>query len=417
MKKARIFLIRTWLWALPLLLMPGVGICGNSGDANWTDRKEYDLVLTIRSETTPQRRLELLDQWKKAYPNSRLKAARLELYLQTYLTLAKPAESFRISREILAADPNSGLGSYWCSVILPEVPNVTPDGLDAGEKAAQQLIEHANVYFKMENKPASVDPAQWQKKAVVTEALAHRALGWANWQRGDLAAAEIEFTKSLAKDPDNTQVSAWLGIVLSLETGKQVAALWQLARASNPASANIISEEQRRQVNGILEHVYASYHGSLDGLDDLRKASAARAVPDDAFTIDSANIVAARRAEQELSLTNPELAAWLSIRRQLTAADGQQYFSANLASKPTPWLKGTVVKSIGTRASRELLISMAEGADPELALKLTAPIGTYTGAGTKLTFRGIPESFTSDPFSLVLRVDPGDVQPAAKSVR
>jgi tetratricopeptide (TPR) repeat protein len=251
-----------------------------------------------------------------------LKEARLDLYLQTYLTLANPADSFRVSREILAADPDSGLGLYWCTVILPELPGVAPDALDAGEKAARQLLERVNVYFKPDNKPASVDAAQWQKKAAVTEALAHRSLGWASWQRGNLAAAEDEFTKSLTKNPDNAQVSAWLGIVLSLENGKQVPALWQLAQASNPASAGMISEEQRRQVNGVLEHVYASYHGSLDGLDDLKKASATKAFPDPAFTIDSATMVAARHAEEELSLTNPELAAWLSIRRQLTAADG-----------------------------------------------------------------------------------------------
>ena len=40
--------------------------------AKWTDRNEYDLVLTIRAEAAPQKRLALLDQWKAKYPKTEL---------------------------------------------------------------------------------------------------------------------------------------------------------------------------------------------------------------------------------------------------------------------------------------------------------------------------------------------------------
>lgn len=126
-----------------------------------------------------------------------------------------------------------------------------------------------------------------------------------------------------------------------------------------------LPEEQRRQASTMLEHVYASYHGGLDGLDDLRKASASSIFPAAGFAIDSATTVAARRAEAELSLTNPELAAWLAIRQQLQAA---------------------------------------------VTLKLTSALPRYTGLESKILFRGTAESFNADPFNLLITADPSDIQ-------
>ncbi len=393
-------------WLLLLLLVNSLV----TSETNWTDRKEYDLVLTIRSETTPQKRLDLLDKWSKEYPKTALDEARLKLYLETYQALGDPAHMFAVSRQLLSDHPGSAVGLYWCTVVLPELPGASPETLDAGEKAARQLLDGLNTYFNRDRKPASVTDAEWQKQASGAEVLAHRSLGWVNWQRGNLAAAEDEFTKTLAKDPHDAEVSSWLGIVLSLENGKQIEALWQLARASNAEQGSNLPEEQRRQVNAMLEHVYASFHGGLDGLDDIRKASAASVFPVAGFSVDTATTVAARRSEAQLSLTNPELAAWLAIRRQLEAPDGQQYFVANLQSKPTGNLKGTVVKCTPAHSPRELAIAMSEGESPAVTLKLSSALSRYIGPGNKVTFRGTAESFSNEPFNLVLVAGPGDVE-------
>lgn len=385
-----------------------------AGDVNWTDRKEYDLVLTIRSETTPQKRLDLLDKWNKDYPKTALREARFELYLETYQAMGDPARMFGVSRQILADHPGSPVGLYWCTVLLPELPSASPESLDAGEKAARDLISGLGGYFNADRKPAKLADADWQKQAITTEALAHRALGWASWQRGDLAAAEAELTKSLEKNPQDAEVSSWLGIVFSLESGKQTGAIWELARASNPISGTL-SDEQRRQVNGMLEHVYSSFHGGVDGLDDIRKASALNALPPADFTVDSATIVAARRAEAELSLTNPELASWLAIRRQLTAADGQQYFATNLQAKATPVLKGTIVHCTPARGAKECSLSMNEGSGPEVTLKLNSPLPRSAAPGSKVSFHGTADSFTPDPFNLVVAADPNDVESAPRT--
>jgi hypothetical protein len=64
--------IAACLAALALPVKPAVGAAA----AKWTDRNEYDLVLNIRAEAAPQKRLALLDQWKAKYPKTELHARR-----------------------------------------------------------------------------------------------------------------------------------------------------------------------------------------------------------------------------------------------------------------------------------------------------------------------------------------------------
>jgi len=40
--------------------------------AGWTDRGEYDLVMSIRAEASAQKRVELLDRWQAKYPAVRV---------------------------------------------------------------------------------------------------------------------------------------------------------------------------------------------------------------------------------------------------------------------------------------------------------------------------------------------------------
>src|SRR5260370_24096087 len=70
------------LAALAIPVKPAFG-----SPAKWTDRDEYDLVLNIRAEAAPQKRLALLDQWKAKYPKTELQQVRQELYLTAWQSL------------------------------------------------------------------------------------------------------------------------------------------------------------------------------------------------------------------------------------------------------------------------------------------------------------------------------------------
>jgi hypothetical protein len=375
----------------------------------WTDRKEYDLVLDIRSEGSPEKRLTLLDAWSQHYPKTALNRARQELYLNTYEVLGDRTHMFDVAKQMLVAQPDDPVGLYWLTILAPQQSNPPPPVLDAGNNAAHKLLASIATYFSTDKKPPSLSDSDWQKQKLSVEVMAHRTVGWVSWQRGDLGAAEGELIVCLQKDPGNAEVSSWLGIISAVDTNKQAAALWHFARATNIGLSSPLADEQRRQVSAMLENMYVSYHGSVEGLEQLKKISVSSAVPPAGFQIDSATVVNARRAEAELSLTNPELASWLSIRRQLEAPDGDKYFASDVQGKPLPKLRGAVVKGAASRAP-QINLSMNEAGSAEVTLKLTIPLARSLPAGAMLSFQGSGESFTKDPFSLVIAADTAELE-------
>jgi tetratricopeptide (TPR) repeat protein len=343
--------------------------------AAWTDRAEYDLVLNIRGEAVPQKQIALLDEWKTKYPKSELRQVRRELYLSAYHSVGDNVRMLDVTREMVADEPNNPVGVYWLTVLSPGAKNQSPELWDAGEKAARQLLT--------------------QKPGTAQEVLAHRTLGWIRWQRADYPSAEQELLAALNLDPKNVELSAWLGLVLGLEKRpeKQVPALWQLARASS-----------MRQPNTLLEQMYTSYHGEPDGLDQLRTAAAGSLFPPVGFNIESAAVIAARRAEEELVRTNPALAAWLRIRKQLESPEAEKYFNEVLKTAPLPLLKGTVIRCTPANKPTEVVLGMSNAVAEEVLLKFGSPMSRAADPGAEIEFEGTVEAYAQAPFLLTVSV-------------
>lgn len=388
--------VKVSLLALTMCLVPML-----AQTPNWTDRQEYDLVLQIRSESIPQKRLSLLDGWTKAYPKTELKKQRLELYLATYENLRDVSRMADTARRLLTADPSGPVGLYWVTVLAPEQSEMSKEQLELSEKSARTLQAKLDQFFAPEARPSSVSAADWQKQKLSVDVIAQRTIGWVAWQRGDFAGAAMAFSDCLKKDPDNAEISSWLGIVSGLDKDQQIPALWHLAYATNNRHEPL-AEEQKHHMSNLLEHMYVSYHGSAEGLDQLEQNAAVNPFPPSGFAIDSSSLVAARRAEAELSKTNPELAAWMAIRRQLDAADGEKYFGSDLQGKPLPRLRGTVLRSSGPRSARQVTLAMTEAGSPDVVLKVATPLSLLASPGQKVLFSSTGETFTKEPFTLVV---------------
>jgi hypothetical protein len=365
--------------------------------ANWTDRSEYDLVLTIRAEAAPQKRVALLDQWKEKYPQSDLRQMRRELYLQAYQSQGDGPKMLAMAEEMIGEQPDNFVGLYWCTVLIPAGKDAAPDRLKIGETAARQLLAGLNGYF-----PTGTDP----EKARVG-LLAHRALGWVEWQRGDYAAAEKEFAANLHQNPKDGEMCAWLGMVMALQNTpeKQVPSFWYLARAASLRDEGALPEGQRRQVDMLLEKLYVSYHGEPEGLEKLQVDAVASPDPPAGFNVDSAQVIADRKAEEELERTNPELAAWKKLRKRLEAADGDAYFTESVRNTPLPKLKGTLIRATPARRPQELVVWIGAPNTEEITLRLSAPFPNEADPGTVLEFEGVPEAFTKTPFTMLINVE------------
>jgi hypothetical protein len=382
--------IAAGLAALALAVQPATSA------TTWADRNEYDLVFSIRAEAAPQKRLELLDQWKAKYPKTELQEVRHELYLTAWQSLGDSPRMLAVAREMISGGAGNLVGLYWFTLLVPEANPVSPDLLGEGEKAARQLL-------------AAAIPEAWQKQRGGVEFLAHRALGWIQWQRADYAAAEAEFTKCLQQDPNSAEISAWFGTVLALDRqpANQVAALWHLARAASYHDAGALPDGQRRQFGTVLERLYTTYHGETAGLDQLRIASVTATFPPAAFDIESASAAALRKQDEELNRTNPQLASWIRIRRRLEAPDGDAYFAASLHNTPLPKrLKGTLLRATPAGKPKELVLGVGDATAEEVILKLDAAFPHEAESGTVLEFEGTIDAFTKAPFTLTVLADP-----------
>jgi len=349
--------------------------------AEWTDRAEYDLVLTIRAEATTQKKLALLDQWKTKYPQSPWRQVRWEMYLAAYQELSDSTRMLEVAKEMIAGQAENLVGAYWCTVLIPGSRNASPEVWPLGEKAARRLLADAS-----------------------TELLAHRALAWIQWQRGDFATAEPEFQAYLAKNPKNAEMAAWYGMALASQkqAEKVPLALWQLARAGSIKDDQALPDLTRRQVNELTDRIYVSYHGDTEGLEQMRAGAAAAPLPPADFKIETAAVIAARKAEEEVKRTNPQLAEWMAIRKHLEAPEGETYFAETLRPARLPKLKGTVIRSTPEKKPAEIVLGLSNAVTEEVVLKVATPFPNEADPGTEIEFEGVADSFTKSPFQLIV---------------
>jgi hypothetical protein len=250
--------------------------------------------------------------------------------------------------------------------------------------------------------------------------LAHRALGWIQWQRADYAAAEAEFVKCLQLDPNRAEISAWMGTVMALDKQprNQVPALWHLARAASYKDAGALPDGQRRQLGTVVERLYTTWHGEITGLDQLRIAAVTATFPPAGFDIESASAAALRKQDEELNRTNPQLASWIRIRRRLEEPDGEAYFAASMRGTPLPVrLKGTLLRVTPAGKPKELVLGVGDATAEEVILKLETAFPNEADAGTVLEFEGTIDAFTKAPFTLTVVASPEKIDgwPAARS--
>jgi tetratricopeptide (TPR) repeat protein len=391
---------------------------------NWKDRAEYDLAELIRKEASPQKRLELLNQWTQKYAETEFKLERLQYFLITYQALNQFPKVYDTAKEILAIEPRNPQGLFW--VMAFTLNNKAPDALDAGEKAANTLVSNLNAIFAPEKKPAEVGEDVWKKQKSDFEALAHSALGWVAYERKNYDQAEKEFVKSLEVNPANGQVSFWAGTVVIAQKNpdKYPQAIWHFARAASYAGPGEFPAANKKQLEGYLSKVYTTYHGDQSGLDEIKAKAATQPIPPGDFKIKTSAEIAHEK-EEEFKKTNPMLALWMSVKKELAAAGGEQYFEERVKGAALPGGASGVTKFRGKLISmkpvarpKELVLGIADANTPEVTLKFETPLAGKAEPGIEIGFSGTATAFTKDPFMVTFEVEKEDLegwvaQPAA----
>jgi hypothetical protein len=218
----------------------------------------------------------------------------------------------------------------------------------------------------------------------------------------DCPAADAAYTKALAEWPDKTAISYELGRALNCET-KPSAALYEFQRAAvlDPTLGNPANDPKK--IKSFADNAYIKFHGSDDGLEQLRAQVKQSPLPPPDFNVKNAEEVTILR-EQADAAKNPELALWKRIRESLAAPDGPQFFDRELKDAAVPQLKGTVIEAKPACRPTELFIAIT-GTQPEIILKLEKPLPGKPELNTEIEWEGAAQAFTPDPFRLTMEAD------------
>jgi hypothetical protein len=379
----------------------------------WKDRAEYDLYQSISSEQDPNKKLDLLNQWKDKYATSGQIMLRLEQYLATYKQLSQAAKMLDTAQEMLKEDPKYVNGLFWTCLLIVSMNDPAPAKLDLGDQAANTLLGILDDVFAPDKKPAAATDAAWKQGRTDLEALAHRTLGWVNWKRQSPPDAEKHLVADLKLNPNDAEASYWLGLILRKVTGRNSDALFYIARAASYDGPGALDAATRPRVLDFVTKDYTAYHGpDPDGLKQLLAVAKTQALPPADFKILSAQEVSDEKMK-ELAGKDPGLPLWVRLKGALTADGGAQYWEsikgAVIPPEDQPTFRGTVISQEGLHVAKSVVLGIVDAKVPEVTLTFDPPIAGKVEPGTVLHFRGVASKFVADPFMLTFAVEKKDV--------
>lgn len=382
---------------------------------NWKDREEYDLFVKITQEQAPAKKLELLNTWKEKYAATDYKQERSALYVQTYAALGKFTEVIDTSKQILETDPKDLTSLYWITEMTPKMNKTDADFLDQGEKVANSLYSNLDELFSDAKKPGPMTADQWKMARHDMEKRALRTLAWIAVQRKAYDEAEKRSIKYLTSNPNDAEVSYWMYTIIRAggKADRRSEAFFHLARSASLSGTGEWPVAQKKQVDDFFVKAYTQYHGPDEaGLAELRKLSLASITPPEKFYIKTGSEIATEK-ENEFKKTNPQLAYWLGIYKELAGANGDAFWGSmkdaqipgKIPETEYTKLKGTLISQRPAVNPKELILGMQNGTQPEVTLKLETPLRGKADPGTEIQFEGVASAFVKDPFMLTFVVE------------
>lgn len=371
-----------------------------------------------------------VNQWEQKVPDSACKAQRSAILIQAYNGAKQPSKVLAETANLLSiGSPDTILPAgdmiralYMATAAITTMQNPTAEDNANGEKAAKALLA-------FNKKPEGTADAQWEQVKGQLQAAANGALLTIAVRPGlaalaanpqDCATAESALSKAIGDYPNNAFVAYNLGQAYRCSARKDTSkydeiypkAVYEFIRAM-VTDPTLGGTQDGAKMTTTLSNLYVNYHGSNEGLDQLKEQAKTTPLPPAGFTIESATVVAAKK-QKEFQEKYPQLALWLGIKGQLAAANGTQYFDSQLKDSAVPKLKGTLVEGKPACRSKELFISVPEpdqqGAAPTvITLKLDAPLTGKPEAG-EIQWEGVPSAFTSDPFMLTMDTEKAKIE-------
>jgi len=405
------------------------------------DQGEYDIYNeAIKDASNPAKQLQDLTSWQQKYPDSDYKDDRQLMMVQAYNGTNQPAKALEAAAPLLNGDPKGAFNDpktgpsqvltllFLATTSAARNPNPTPEQIALGEKAGKMLLDYIPTYFVPGNKPANSGDADWAKAKAQVETAAKASLVTLALAPGNklmapnprdsknCAAAEPAFVKALQDYPDSSRTAYALATASLCQQKdhpeKIPQAIYEFLRAA-ALDPSLDGTADPKQIDAYANKVYQNYHGSPEGLEQVKQQAKAAPLPPQGFKIETQAEITARQ-EEEFKQKNPQLAIWLGIKKELADTNGQQYFEGSLKDAAVPKLKGMVLEGRPACRSKELIVGIPVpdqqgGPQAEITLKLDAPLKGKPEHG-EIQWEGVPSAFSKEPFMLTMDTEQAKIE-------
>ncbi|HEY1767962.1 MAG TPA: hypothetical protein VGG26_09915 [Terracidiphilus sp.] len=352
----------------------------NSSDQISLPADQFNDYQGAVTQTDPAAKAAALEAFLQKYPQTPVKNAILDQLMEAYQQLNQPDKALNAASRLLQVDPNNMKAIFLSDYIKKAQcqKNVDPG---TGKLSDPSPCNDAAALAQKgltAPKPAGMADADWKKLTDATYPAFLSAIALDDvLAKQDYAGAIDQYTKELMLyPPDATKSGQALGDTLKLaealakpsDKKDLIKAIWFYARAWNFAPP-----QYKSQIEPQLEYWYKRYHGSLDGLDQVKQSSTASLFPPAGFTIKPAP-TPAEIVDNVLS-TTPDLTKLNLEDKEFILANGskdaQDKLWAVLKGQLTP-VPGIVISDPAT-ALKVSVAATAAAKPKDYVVKLNTP--------------------------------------------
>lgn len=249
----------------------------------WKSRAEYDAFQVFVKESDAQKRISLIQDFIKKYPNSDFIANAYVAEMQTYVQLNQTNSAIASAKKALTADADNLDALSYLSFTFPYTFKISDSNASEELATAGKNAQHGLEVLQNLKKPAGVSDEQFEKyvQPKTKRAVFNIAAGYAALMQKNYSEA-IKFLEAAKQDqPNNVLIHSFLGQAYYNETPRDVnKAIWSLARAA--ALAESSNSQNAAELKKSFGQVYEAQHGSNAGEDQvLAAAKSSDAMPAD----------------------------------------------------------------------------------------------------------------------------------------
>ncbi len=362
------------LASVSLFAAPAMHAQDNSGTIQIKDPAEYNAYQMFTTQSDPKAKAAAGESFLTTYPQSVVKSAVLDELINTYQKLQDPDKSLSAASRLLQIDPNN-MKAIFISVFIKKQQCAKPPS-DA--QTCDDAAALAQKGLAMQ-KPAGVSDDDWNKQKAATFPVFHSAIALdAAVSKKDFKTAQDEYIAELKlMTEEETKAQGLNDTLLLAQAYSQPGPAQDLPKAVYLYARvwNFAPPAYKAQIEPKLEYYYKKYHGSLDGLQDIKTQAQASALPPGNFKIDPAK----SPAEQihDLLASTPDLNTLALADKETVLALGSQEDAdklwALLKDKQTP-VPGIVIEAAASTIKMAVTQDAKDAKTADFIVNLKTPL-------------------------------------------